>query len=305
MAEDKKISDLAIASDLTGAELIEVVQGGVNKQSTTGAVVINKADAKVTTRSITGNHTLDSADLTSVNTGKTLIIEGDGTGDATVPLNSSIAFAVGSVVGLRGFDNVVETGGVTVTGTRGDLTIPSGQTVILEKTGTNTWILNNGTAGGTGSQDLASVLGEGNDGGGLQIKNIADPTNDQDAATKKYVDDNAGSGGVTTWTFNRPDLSSTTDYTLVLADGDGKTIVEMDKATACNLNIPTNASVAIPVGREIPVIQRGAGVCTIVPAGGVTLRSIGSRTKTFGQYSVSGLIKVATNEWYYYGDITT
>lgn len=34
MAEDKKISDLTIASDLTGAELIEVVQGGVNKQTT-------------------------------------------------------------------------------------------------------------------------------------------------------------------------------------------------------------------------------------------------------------------------------
>lgn len=36
---------------------------------------------------------------------------------------------------------------------------------------------------------LKEVLTEGNDGGGLQIKNIADPTDAQDGATKKYADD--------------------------------------------------------------------------------------------------------------------
>ncbi len=37
-------------------------------------------------------------------------------------------------------------------------------------------------------QNLAEVLQKGNDGVATQIKNIADPTDDQDAATKKYVD---------------------------------------------------------------------------------------------------------------------
>jgi hypothetical protein len=41
-----------------------------------------------------------------------------------------------------------------------------------------------------GTQNLEEVLTEGNDGGGLQIKNIADPIDAQDAVTKNYIDTN-------------------------------------------------------------------------------------------------------------------
>lgn len=41
----------------------------------------------------------------------------------------------------------------------------------------------------TESQNLNDVLTEGNDAGGLQIKNMADPTDARDAATKAYVDE--------------------------------------------------------------------------------------------------------------------
>src|SRR6188768_2693577 len=39
MATDKKITELPVASTLTGAELFELVQGGVNKQSTVTSVI--------------------------------------------------------------------------------------------------------------------------------------------------------------------------------------------------------------------------------------------------------------------------
>jgi hypothetical protein len=38
---------------------------------------------------------------------------------------------------------------------------------------------------------------------------------------------------------------------------------------------------------------------------GVTLNSTGGKTKTTGQYSVATLIKVGTDEWVLFGDITT
>lgn len=49
--------------------------------------------------------------------------------------------------------------------------------------------------GGGGSQDLDSVLTQGNSAGSQKIADLLDPTLDQDASTKKYVDDNAGGGG--------------------------------------------------------------------------------------------------------------
>lgn len=47
MAEDKKISQLTVASALTGTETLEVVQGGVNKQTTTQGIA-NLAGGGVT-----------------------------------------------------------------------------------------------------------------------------------------------------------------------------------------------------------------------------------------------------------------
>jgi len=46
------------------------------------------------------------------------------------------------------------------------------------------------------TQNLTEVLAQNNDGGSVQIKNIADPTDEQDVATKAYVEEMLVKGGV-------------------------------------------------------------------------------------------------------------
>lgn len=87
-----------------------------------------------------------------------------------------------------------------------------------------------------------------------------------------------------------------TAYTLVLAD-DGK-IIEMNNASANEVNIPANASVAFPIGTRIDVVQLGAGTTSIDPEAGVTLNG-GTATlaMTGTQYEAVTLYKRATDEW--------
>jgi hypothetical protein len=93
----------------------------------------------------------------------------------------------------------------------------------------------------------------------------------------------------------------TASYTLVLADADK--LVEMNVATANDLTIPLNSSVAFATGTQILLAQYGAGQTTIVPTSGVTVRSNGAKLKLNVQYSGATLIKIAENEWYCFGDI--
>ena len=94
----------------------------------------------------------------------------------------------------------------------------------------------------------------------------------------------------------------TASYTLVLTDADK--LVEMNVGSANNLTIPLNSSVAFATGTQILLAQYGAGQTTIVATSGVTVRSNGAKLKLNVQYSGATLIKIATDEWYLFGDIT-
>jgi hypothetical protein len=99
---------------------------------------------------------------------------------------------------------------------------------------------------------------------------------------------------------------NTTDYTVVLAD-QYQTLISMNKATAIALKIPTNASVAYPVGTTITVLNKGAGLCTIsaVTSGTTTVLSAGATaaSPTLAQYKSAACIKTATDTWYVVGAI--
>lgn len=96
--------------------------------------------------------------------------------------------------------------------------------------------------------------------------------------------------------------AQTSSYTLVLGDA-GNTEVQMNNASANNLTIPTNASVAFAIGTTITITSIGAGQTTIVPTGGVTMNAAGGATKLRVQYSHAVLLKTATNTWELSGDI--
>lgn len=100
--------------------------------------------------------------------------------------------------------------------------------------------------------------------------------------------------------------TQTADYTPVSAD-QYQTLVLMNKATAVNFTIPTNANVAYPVGTAITVLNIGAGTCTIkaVTSGTTTVLSAGTvaAQPTLAQYKTAVCIKTATDTWYVVGGI--
>ena len=94
---------------------------------------------------------------------------------------------------------------------------------------------------------------------------------------------------------------SGTTYTLVL--GDAGKIVEIGNASSITLTIPTNASVAYPVGTQITILQTGAGQITVAAPSGGTLNATPG-TKLRAQWSSATLLKRATDTWVLIGDLT-
>jgi hypothetical protein len=98
----------------------------------------------------------------------------------------------------------------------------------------------------------------------------------------------------------------TADYTAVLTD-QYQVLVPMNKATAVAFKIPTNASVAYPIGTAITVLNKGLGAVTIsaVTSGTTTVLSAGAvaASPTLAQYKTAVCIKTATDTWYVAGAI--
>jgi len=99
--------------------------------------------------------------------------------------------------------------------------------------------------------------------------------------------------------------AQTATYTAVLTDA--SKLVTMSVATANDFLIPTNANVAFPVGTVINVVQIGAGKTTIkaVTSGTTTISSTASVDPDLrAQFSAASCVKVATDTWYIFGDIS-
>jgi hypothetical protein len=113
----------------------------------------------------------------------------------------------------------------------------------------------------------------------------------------------ADMNGMVAFTVN---ADATTDYTAQLTDA-YQVLQPMNKATAIAFKIPTDASVAFPVGTAITILNKGAGTCTIsaVTSGTTMVLSAGATAAapTLAQYKTAVAIKTAANAWYVVGAI--
>jgi len=109
--------------------------------------------------------------------------------------------------------------------------------------------------------------------------------------------------GLVAFTLN---AQTGTTYTSVLSDS-YQVLVTMSNASANAFKIPTNASVAHPIGTVITVLNIGSGVCTIsaVTSGTTTILSSGATAAapTLAQYKSAACIKTGTDTWYVVGGI--
>lgn len=71
-------------------------------------------------------------------------------------------------------------------------------------------------------------------------------------------------------------------------------MVTLDNASSITLTVPTNASVAFPIGTNIDIVRKGAGSVTV--SSSATIRSADGYSKLRVQYSSATLTKIATDE---------
>jgi hypothetical protein len=109
--------------------------------------------------------------------------------------------------------------------------------------------------------------------------------------------------GLVSYTIN---AQTGTTYTPILTD-QYQVLITRSNASASTFTIPTNASVAYPVGTVITVLNIGAGAVVIsaVTPATTTVLSAGATaaSPSLSQYKSCALIKTATDTWYVVGAI--
>lgn len=332
---DKKISELTAVVSLAGTELIEVVQGGVNKQTTTqeiadlaggGTSIPFGTTAGTNTYTVTATPTVTAyADgdlfLIEVGTGSTnaSTLNFDGVGAKKVyerperqitngdwetgrhylvTYDSALDGGAGgfSVVGDINHERLTYRGGYDVSSNLFPSTGGSGAGGGL-RTG-DFWVAtNSGTLGTTVTSNRDLIINIGSSNPGQTAGNWVIVSGVASVDTKI--------GSLASMTYRIETATHELDATDLasIAAGDQLTI-RMNAAGPLDLEIPTNAVQAFAVGTIIGWEQMGAGQLTIVPDVGVTLRAPNSANKSFAQYSKGYIEKIGTNEWILSGDIT-
>lgn len=187
-----------------------------------------------------------------------------------------------------------------------------GTSGILTKTATDTWALDTNTYSTTAhthagvyqpvDADLTAIAALTPTKGNIMVGNgtawvsVGVGTN-----TQVLTADSVEASGVKWAAGGGAELNKLTgvntqvaDYTLALTDENK--LVKMNVASANNLTVPPNSTVAFPLYCVIHVNQYGAGQTSIVGGAGVTVRTA-ETLKIKTQYATVSLVKIDTDEW--------
>lgn len=125
------------------------------------------------------------------------------------------------------------------------------------------------------------------------------------AGTGITLSNNSGEGATPTVSLSGVTTNAqTATYTLVL--GDAGKMIEMNVGSANILYVPTNASVAFPVGTTIDILQTGSGKTQIAAVtSGTTTVNTANGAYLRAQWSAATLVKRATDTWVLFGDTST
>ena len=97
-------------------------------------------------------------------------------------------------------------------------------------------------------------------------------------------------------------ITKTSSFTLSASDV-GKTAI-LYSSSPMTVTLPENASVPIPVGYSIDIIQTGTGSVTVSEgSGAVSINSKSNIKSLDGQYSKGTLVKIADNTWFFFGNL--
>jgi hypothetical protein len=100
--------------------------------------------------------------------------------------------------------------------------------------------------------------------------------------------------------------AKTADYTVGSGD-EYQQLIPMNKSSAANFNIPTDATYNFPIGTVITILNQATNLVTIkaVTSGTTTVLSAGAvaAQPTLAQYKSAACIKTAANTWYVVGSI--